>query len=235
MGLFDWLAGKKTAPPNISIKPGPETRPFGIDKPIRDCTEEDIRESNRLLYESAEAAGLIVAWQIDSGGDHRSTLFELAVDGMQAKRSEDLPPIPEELQLRCAVLPITSTALSLSEQEGPHPRNVAYLALTREELEGFCDAIYAKKTTKKETKGHCYFCGFRHNIPSEPGQSGAAHFLQHTNSLTRKVVLGEVLAADFEARTGVEGFTSQQWIEQVLRPTALGQPPAPAAVPPAQG
>jgi len=219
MGLFDWLAGKNPLPPSVSITPAPKAKAFGIEKPISDCTDEDIQASREALWEAC--ADVIKGWRYDAGGDHKSTLFELAVDGMEADTRDALPPVPEGLKLRCPALPITATSRSMEEEDGPPRLSVAYLALTRKELEDFCDAVYSKKTTKKETKGRCYFCGFRHNIPSKPGQSGAAHFLQHTNALTRQVVLGEELAADFEQRTGRNGITAQQWIEQVLRPKVL--------------
>ena len=41
------------------------------------------------------------------------------------------------------------------------------------------------------------------------------------SKLTRRVVLGEELAADFEQRTRKGGITAQEWIEQVLRPQVL--------------
>ena len=214
MGLFDWLRGKPQPSLDVTFNPPAGSKPFGVDKPISECSDEDIQASREALWKAG--ADVIKGWRYDAGGDHRSTLFELAVDGMEAATRDALPPVPEGLKLRCAALPITAT-LRLMEAR-PSRRSVAYLALTREELEDFCDAIYSKKTTKKETKGRCYFCGFLHNIPSEPGESGAAHFLWHTNDLTRQVVLGEELAADFKQRTEKGELTSQQWIEQVLRP-----------------
>ena len=232
MGLFDWIrGGQPSAPtvPEVTFTPPAGSKPFGVDKPISECNDEDIQASREAFWEAnnnfdwvdpetgeTREVRVIQGWRYDAGGDHRSTLFELAVDGMEAATRDALPPVPEGLKLRCAALPITAT-MRLMEAR-PSRRSVAYLALTREELEDFCDAIYSKKTTKKETKGRCYFCGFLHNIPSEPGESGAAHFLWHTNDLTRQVVLGEELAADFKQRTEKGELTSQQWIEQVLRP-----------------
>ena len=219
MGLFDWLRGKPQPSLDVTFNPPAGSKPFGVDKPISECSDEDIQASREALWKAG--ADVIKGWRYDAGGDHRSTLFELAVDGMEAATRDALPPVPEELKLRCAALPINATMRAMEAEDGPSRRSVAYLALTREELEDFCDAVYSKKTTKKETKGRCYFCGFRHNVPSEPGQFGATHFLQHTNALTRQVVLGEELAADFEQRTGRNGITAQQWIEQVLRPKVL--------------
>jgi hypothetical protein len=219
MGLFDWLRGKPEPSLDVTFNPPPGSKPFGVDKPISECTDEDIQASREALWKAC--ADGITGWRYDAGSDHKSTLFELAVDGMEADTRDALPPVPEELKLRCLALPISATHRSMEQEDDPPRRSVAYLALAREELESFCDAIYSKKTTKAQTKGRCYFCGFRHNVPSEPGQFGAAHFLQHTNALTRQVVLGEELAANFEQRTGRNGITSQQWIEQVLRPKVL--------------
>lgn len=223
MGLLDWLSGGKKAPaPEVSVQADPEAKPFGIDKPISECTDEDIRRSNELFQDASLAAGRVIGWEYDCGGDYQSTLFELAVDGMRAKRKEDLPPRPEGLEMRAAILPFTRTHQMREERGDVRETSVCYLAKTREELEGFCEGIYAKKTTKKQTKGKCYYCGFRYKIPMEPGQSGAAHFLQHTNHLTRQVVLGDELAVDFE-ESAAAGLSSQQWIEQVLRPQVLAE------------
>jgi hypothetical protein len=224
MGLwagFDWLVGKNPLPPPVSVKPDPRAKPFGVDKPIGECSDKDIQASREALYEAASVAGAGIGWEYNCQCNHQSTLLELAVDGWRVRYRKDLPPIPRYLRYQCEALRITRAELELREEDGPPRLSVAYLALTREELEGFCDAVYSKKTTKAQTKGRCYFCGFRHNVPSKPGQSGAAHFLQHTNALTRQVVLGEELAADFEQRTGRNGITAQQWIEQVLRPKVL--------------
>ena len=219
MGFFGWLRGKPKPSIEVTFNPPPGSKPFGVDKPISACSDEDIQSSREALWKAG--ARRSKGWRYDAGGDHKSTLFQLAVDGMEAATRAALPPVPEELKLRCPALPITATMRAMEKEDGPPRRSVAYLALTREELEGFCDAIYSKKTTKAETKGRCYFCGYLHNIPSEPGESGAAHFLWHTNDLTRQVVLGEELAADFKQRTEKGELTSQQWIEQVLRPAVL--------------
>ena len=216
MGLFDWLRGKPQPSLDVTFNPPAGSKPFGVDKPISECSDEDIQASREALWKAG--ADVIKGWRYEAGCDHSSTLFELAVDGMEAATREALPPVPEGLKLRCAALPITATLRAMEAEDGPSRRSVAYLALTREELEDFCDAVYSKKTTKKETKGRCYFCGYLHNIPSEPGESGASHFLWHTNELTRQVVLGEDLAADFKRRTEKGELTSQQWVEQVLRP-----------------
>ena len=221
MGFFGWLQGKQQPSIEVTFNPPPGSKPFGVDKPISACSDEDIQASREALYEAASVAGVGIGWEYDCQCNHKSTPLELAVDGWRVRYRKDLPPIPGYLRDQCTALRITRTELELREEDGPPRRSVAYLALTREELEGFCDAIYSKKTTKAETKGRCYFCGYLHNIPSEPGESGAAHFLWHTNDLTRQVVLGEELAADFKRCTENGELTSQQWIEQVLRPAVL--------------
>ena len=218
MGLLDWLLRKPAPGPAVTFNPPSDSKPFGVDKPISDCTEEDIQASREALWEAG--ADLIKGWRYDCGGDYKSTLFELAVDGMEAPTREQLPPRPEGLHYRAAMLPITETQLLLEEEEGaPTKVTVCFLGETKEDLEKKgITRIRSKKTTKKET-GKCYFCGFK-DVRSKPG-SGAANFLASTNKLTRRVVLGEELAADFEQRTRKGGITAQEWIEQVLRPQVL--------------
>ena len=100
MGLFDWIrGGQPSAPtvPEVTFTPPAGSKPFGVDKPISECNDEDIQASREALWEAG--ASRIKGWRYDAGGDHRSTLFELAVDGMEAATRDALPPVPEELKL----------------------------------------------------------------------------------------------------------------------------------------
>ena len=112
------------------------------------------------------------------------------MDGIQAQHREDLPSIPDGMEFRCSILPLTAACLALQASDPQTTATIAYLALTKEELE-FCDAVSSKKTKKAETKGKSYFCGFRHNVMIDVNQIGSANFLELTNDLTRRVVLGD--------------------------------------------
>ena len=236
MGLFDWIrGGQPSAPtvPEVTFTPPAGSKPFGVDKPISECTDEDIQTSREALWEAnnnfdwvdpetgkTREVRLIKGWRYDAGCDHRSTLFELAVDGMEAATREALPPVPEGLKLSCVALPITATSRAMDARKPTYQRGISLLAETREELEKVRGArIITRKTKKKETKGKCYFVAVK-EVRCKRGEE-AGTFLKQTNPLTRRVVLGDELAADFERQTRKGGMTPQQWVEQVLRPKVL--------------
>ena len=213
MGLLDWLLRKPAPGPAVTFNPPSDSKPFGVDKPISECTEEDIQTSREALWDAHEE--LIDGWEYSCACDFQSTLFELAVDGMTARTREELPSAPEGLMGRAMMLPLLEDQEAEQEKEA----TVFFLTETREELERDKQMrVYKTKTSKKQT-GKCYFKGVR-EVPRIPG-SGAANFLASTNNLTRRIVLGEELAADFEERTSTGGITAQEWIEQVLRPQVL--------------
>ena len=215
MGLFDWLRGKPQPSLDLTFNPPAGSKPFGVDKPISECSDEDIQASREALWKAG--ADVIKGWRYDAGCDHSSTLFELAVDGMEAATREALPPVPEGQKLRCAALPITATSRAMDARKPTYQRGISLLAETREELEKVRGArIITRKTKKKETKGKCYFMAVK-EVRCKRGEE-AGTFLKQTNPLTRRVVLGDELAADFERQTRKGGMTPQQWVEQVLRP-----------------
>lgn len=225
MGWLDWrtpnsgTASPSSQEPLAGIKlGGSDLVPFGLRKPAPGCSDSDIQASREALWATGDDR--IQGWRLDCGPDHKSTLFELAAHGLEADRREDLPAIPEGHGFRVAVLPITATGSLFEVDEPTFQQSIALLATTREELEDKKARIYAKKTTKKETKGQCYFCGFI-DVRCARGQE-VGNFLKTTNHLTRVVVLGEELTADFEAATKRGGITPQQWVEMVLRPQVLG-------------
>lgn len=215
--MLGWLFGKKSPAMDVQVAPNPEDRPFGVDKPISECTDADIQQSREALWEAAD--DVIQGWRIDAGLDYRSTPFELAVDGMEARTRAELPAIPDELKMRCPALPITEVGRLLDAEEPTFKLQVSLLSESREELEKVCGKrIYSKKSTKKET-GRCYFRGFK-EVTCKRGEE-AGTFLAKTNALTRRVVLGDELAADFEQQTRKGGLAPQEWVEQVLRPRFL--------------
>ncbi|WP_255004169.1 hypothetical protein [Cyanobium sp. HWJ4-Hawea] len=227
MGLFDWATGlfpKAPPPAQLSFNAPPGARAFGTGKLVEEMTDADVRESTELLWKMGEDEGLIKAWEIDGALDYRSTLLEIALDGMEAETRELLPRIPEAL-LRCQVLPVTNAEWQrrADNPPGPHQRTISLLAVTRDELEQIPGIrIYASKSSKKET-GKCYYRGCV-EVDCNYGED-AGTFLAKTNKITRLVVLGEDLTADFEQRTGDGTFTPQQWVEQVLRPMVLKEEP----------
>ena len=143
MGLFDWIrGGQPSAPtvPEVTFTPPAGSKPFGVDKPISECNDEDIQASREALWEAnnnfdwvdpetgkTREVRLIKGWRYDAGCDHRSTLFELAVDGMEAATREALPPVPEGQKLRCAALPITATSRAMDARKPTYQRGISLL------------------------------------------------------------------------------------------------------------
>ena len=216
MGLFNFLLGRQRQQqpaPQITLSPPPGSKLFGVDKLASEATDEDVRQSNEALYEAC--ADVISGWQFDVSLDFKSTPFELAIYGMEATSREDLPVIPEGYGYRIAVLPLTATAQLLKEEDGdPGFITTVMVAETREELEAIKGArLYSSKTSKKET-GRCYFKAAFEIKTTQADAPG--NFLKACNPLTRRLVLGEDLAADFEASTKRGGLKPQQWVTERL-------------------
>ena len=216
MGLFNFLLGRQRQDlpaPQVTLSPPTGSRLFGLDKLASEATEEDVKQSNEALYEAC--ADVIRSWRFDVSLDFKTTPFELAVYGMEAARKEDLPAIPEGYGYRIAVLPLTATAQLHREEDGdPGFITTVMVAETREELEAIKGArLYSSKTTKKET-GRCYFKAAFDIKTTQADAPG--NFLKACNPLTRRLALGEDLAADFEASTKRGGLNPQQWVTERL-------------------
>ena len=216
MGLFNFLLGRQRQEPpapQVTLTPPPGSKLFGVDKLAREATEEDVRQSNEALYEAC--ADVIRGWRLDVRLDFKTNPFELAIYGMKATRREDLPAIPEGYGYRIAVLPITATTQLLEEGDGKRRSiTTVMVAETREELDAIKGAeLYSSKTSKKET-GRCYFKAAFEIKTTQADAPG--NFLKACNPITRRLVFGEELAADFEASTRRGGLKPQQWVTERL-------------------
>ena len=155
---------------------------------------------------------IVKAWRVDACLDYKTTPAALALDG---KVFAAKPSHPEIDGARVMALPITGMAMEMEKaSNGLEQLSVCVLAETREELEAIPSCrIYGSKTSKKET-GRCYFKGF-FDVACKAGEHAGA-FLAHTTHLTRVVVLGETLAADFEEAVLRGQLNAQLWIDSRL-------------------
>jgi hypothetical protein len=154
----------------------------------------------------------VKAWRVDACLDYKTTPAALALDG---KIFTSKPSHPEIDGARVVALPITGMAMEMEKaSNGREQLSICVLAESREELEAIpCCRIYGSKTSKKET-GRCYFKGF-FDVACKAGEHAGA-FLTHTTHLTRVVVLGETLAADFEEAVLHGRLNAQLWIDSRL-------------------
>ena len=187
----------------------PDSIPYGLSKPAKECSVEDIRHSNDLFRDvhadCFEQLGL--CYELTTALDYKSTLLELALHGVRAPTRDELPLVPYD-ETGYRVMEI------LIDPEDSTGRTFAKMvAETKEELEMISGAgIYKTKTKKKET-GKCYFVA-NIPLPSKPGKT-AGIYLKQINHLTRRLILGENLVSDFEASMN-QKIDPQDWIDDRL-------------------
>ena len=183
--------------------------PYGLTKPARDCSVEDIRHSNNLFRDGHEDVieRLGLAYELTTALDYKSTPLELALHGLMAPKRDQLPLVPYD-ETGYRVMEITV------DPEDYSGRTFGKMvAETREELENISGALLYKTKTKKKETGKCYFVA---NIPinSKRGKT-AGLYLKKINKLTRHLILGEELASDFEAAIK-QKIDPQDWIDDRL-------------------
>jgi hypothetical protein len=151
-------------------------------------------------------------WRVDACLDYKTTPEALALNGRCYSTKEQAPSVDG---MRVSLLPITSMAMAMEAKDGEQVQlTVSVLAETREELEAIKGCrIYGSKTSKKET-GRCYFKGC-FDAKAKRGEE-AGEFLRRTTNLTREVVLGPSLAADFADAVIKGRMNAQQWVEERL-------------------
>lgn len=187
-----------------------EAKPYGVDKKAKDCTWEEIQESKEAFW--ADHSEGIVAWRIDAALDYKSTKRDLFVHGIEAT---DRSALPEVDGMRVLVSPVTSMARNIESRDGDQCNSsLVICAETLEELQAIPGIrLYKSKTKKKET-GKCYFKG-AFDYSYQRGCAAGA-FLLHANHLTRVLVLGDELAAAFEAACISSDVAAQQWVKREL-------------------
>ena len=106
MGLFDWIrGGQPSAPtvPEVTFTPPAGSKPFGVDKPISECNDEDIQASREALWKAG--ADVIKGWRYDAGCDRLGRATEEGLGEVLGGRggygsgltSPSLPPPTEVL------------------------------------------------------------------------------------------------------------------------------------------
>ena len=209
MGFLNWLTGVSEQVDRVQVSPSnPDAIPYGLNKRAADCNVEDIRESNNRFRDAHSDAfsRLGLVYELTTALDYKSTPLELALHGCTAPSRDQLPLVPPETG--CRVMEV------VVDPDAPAQRTFAkVVAESQEELKGFPEAgLYKAKTKKKET-GMCYFvANFR--LRSKPGKTAGA-YLKRINHLTRTLILGDELAADFEAAVK-QKIDPQDWIDDRL-------------------
>ncbi|MDA9674560.1 hypothetical protein N9T98_00035 [bacterium] len=210
MGLQSWLARFQSSPEKLpAIVFDPDLFPYGLNKRAADCTIEDIKESTKKFRDDNEDILEGFNWKLVSGLDYKSTLLELALHGQTAAKEDDLPLIPAETGYRIQGLCFDPEDPFWSSNDF----NVKVVADTPEELQKITGAVLYKTKTKKKETGKCYFIA---SVPlkAKPEEQ-AGIFLRKVNKLTRRLVLGEELAIDFELAM-MQKIDPQDWINNRL-------------------
>lgn len=187
----------------------PDATPYGLNKPASECSVEDLKASQELVWKDHEEALEGLQWKLVVGLDYKTTPMELALHGVKANSRDELPMIPKETGSRIQEVVFDPEDTFWDSED----LNIKMAAKTAEELIKIKGAsLYKTKTSKKAT-GECYFIA---SIPlkAKP-ENEAGAFLKRLNKLTRRMVLGEELTVAFEAAMKRKE-DPQEWINKKL-------------------
>ena len=97
MGFLDFLFGDKGTnrlnesglTTSTEISPySPQAVPYGLNKPASECSVEDLKTSQKKVWENHQEALEGFHWKLVAGVDYKTTLTELALHGVSAESPE---------------------------------------------------------------------------------------------------------------------------------------------------
>ena len=138
---------------------------------------------------------LIKLWEFDATFDYRVCPQCYPYDGKRVKERSDLPTVPVHPNCRCRILPLTATALELEKEDMENGMTASIVEVNKKER----DAQGRIYKTKARVDGEKMFKSAREIKPAKAGQVPRMwDFIAQTTPDTRRAVLGEVRAAEFE-------------------------------------
>ena len=138
---------------------------------------------------------LIKLWEYDATFDYRVCPQCYPHDGIRKEKRSDLPSVPRHPNCRCRVLPLTATALALEEEDKRKGMTASIVEVNKKER----DAQGRVYKTKAKVGGDKMFKSAREIKPAKAGQAPRMwDFIAQTTPDTRRAVLGDARAAEFE-------------------------------------
>ena len=150
------------------------------------------RANNRFWDANSDRIKL---WEFDSTFDYRVCPQCYPYDGIRKEKRSDLPSVPRHPSCRCRVLPLTATALALEEEDKRKGMTASIVEVNKKER----DAQGRVYKTKAKVGGDKMFKSAREIKPAKKHQVPRMwDFIAQTTPDTRRAVLGDARAAEFE-------------------------------------
>ena len=150
------------------------------------------RANNRFWDANSDRIKL---WEFDATFDYRVCPQCYPYDGKRVKKRSDLPTVPVHPNCRCRILPLTATALELEKEDMENGMTASIVEVNKKER----DAQGRIYKTKARVDGEKMFKSAREIKPVKAGQVPRMwDFIAQATPDTRRTVLGEARAAEFE-------------------------------------
>ena len=150
------------------------------------------RANNRFWDANSDRIKL---WEFDATFDYRVCPQCYPYDGKREKERSDLPSVPVHPNCRCRILPLTATALALEKQDKREGMTASIVEVNKKER----DAQGRVYKTKAKVDGDKMFKSAREIKSAKKHQVPRMwDFIAQTTPDTRRAVLGEVRATEFE-------------------------------------
>ena len=137
----------------------------------------------------------IKLWEYDATFDYRVCPQCYPYDGIRKEERSNLPSVPLHPSCRCRILPLTATALALEKEDKREGMTASIVEVNKKER----DAQGRVYKTKAKVDGDKMFKSAREIKSAKKHQVPRMwDFIAQTTPDTRRAVLGEVRATEFE-------------------------------------
>ena len=169
---------------------------------------------------------LIKLWEFDATFDYRVCPQCFPYDGKRAKSRSDLPSVPVHPNCRCRVLPLTATALELEKEDMAEGMTMSTVQVgDPNAASGTVRSYKTKARFRKQVKGKqktVTATKFAQDVQVPKGQRPTmGFFMGKATADTRRAVLGETRAKEFEYLTSDNRGPKRADLDEVLRQVTL--------------
>ena len=169
---------------------------------------------------------LIKLWEFDATFDYRVCPQCYPYDGKRVKERSDLPSVPRHPNCRCRILPLTATALALEKEDMENGMAMSVVQLGDPNgpigtVRPYTSNARFRKTAKGKQKT-VTMPKFAQDVEVPKGKRPTmGFFMGKATADTRRAVLGETRAKEFEYLTSDNRGPKRTDLDEVLRQVTL--------------
>jgi SPP1 gp7 family putative phage head morphogenesis protein len=169
---------------------------------------------------------VIKFWEYDATFDYRVCPLCFPHDGKRVKNRSDLPSVPVHPNCRCRVLPLTATALELEKEDMAEGMTMSTVQVgDPKAASGTVRPYKTKARFRKQVKGKqktVTMPKFAQDVEVPEGSRPTmGFFMGKATADTRRAVLGETRAKEFEYLTSDNRGPRRTDLDEVLRQVTL--------------